>query len=288
MEVIITGLVLGGTYALVALGLNIQYGISRIMNLANGELLVAGGLAAFWFWTAGQISPMLTLVIVAPGAFVLNYLIYVIMLRPLVRRAKSQGELEVSSILATFGLAFVGVGIMLALVGGQYFSYSYLSRPIEILGSNYGLNRIIAFLAAAVMCGLVYLWLHRSRMGMSIRALAVAPDSAVLVGVNVERLSALAFAIGGAITAVGGALISTFLTLDPSSGVLFTLKALVIVIMGGVGDTRGTIIAALLLGILETFVATVFDPGLTLAAAYLLFVLVLLFRPQGFFGKPTS
>ena len=107
MEVIITGLVLGGTYALVALGLNIQYGISRIMNLANGELLVAGGLAAFWFWTAGQISPMLTLIIVAPSAFILNYLIYVIMLRPLVRRAKSQGELEVGSILATFGLAFV-------------------------------------------------------------------------------------------------------------------------------------------------------------------------------------
>ena len=115
---------------------------------------------------------------------------------------------------------------------------------------------------------------------------AVAPDSALLVGVNVERLSALAFAIGGAITAIGGALISTFLTLDPSSGVLFTLKALVIVIMGGVGDIRGTIITAVL-GLLETFVATVIDPGLTLAATYLVFVLVLLFRPQGF-GKPTS
>ena len=84
MEIIITGLVLGGTYALVALGLNIQYGISRIMNLANGELLVAGGLAAFWFWTAGKVSPLLALIIVAPASFVLNYLIYVIMLRPLV------------------------------------------------------------------------------------------------------------------------------------------------------------------------------------------------------------
>lgn len=288
MEIIITGLVLGGTYALVALGLNIQYGISRIMNLANGELLVAGGLAAFWFWTAGKVSPLLALIIVAPASFVLNYLIYVIMLRPLVRRAKSQGELEVNSILATFGLAFIGVGLMLLLVGGQYFSYNYLSQPIEILGSNYSLNRVVALIAASSMCAAVYLWLHNTRMGMSIRALAVAPDSALLVGVNVERLSALAFAIGGAITAIGGALISTFLTLDPSSGVLFTLKALVIVIMGGVGDIRGTIITAVLLGLLETFVATVIDPGLTLAATYLVFVLVLLFRPQGFFGKPTS
>lgn len=288
MEIIITGLVLGGTYALVALGLNIQYGISRIMNLANGELLVAGGLAAFWFWTAGKVSPLLALIIVAPASFVLNYLIYVIMLKPLVKRAKSQGELEVNSILATFGLAFIGVGLMLLLVGGQYFSYNYLSQPIEILGSNYSLNRVVALIAASSMCAAVYLWLHNTRMGMSIRALAVAPDSALLVGVNVERLSALAFAIGGAITAIGGALISTFLTLDPSSGVLFTLKALVIVIMGGVGDIRGTIITAVLLGLLETFVATVIDPGLTLAATYLVFVLVLLFRPQGFFGKPTS
>jgi branched-chain amino acid transport system permease protein len=258
------------------------------MNLANGELLVAGGLAAFWFWTAGKVSPLLALIIVAPASFVLNYLIYVIMLRPLVKRAKSQGELEVNSILATFGLAFIGVGLMLLLVGGQYFSYNYLSQPIEILGSNYSLNRVVALIAASSMCAAVYLWLHNTRMGMSIRALAVAPDSALLVGVNVERLSALAFAIGGAITAIGGALISTFLTLDPSSGVLFTLKALVIVIMGGVGDIRGTIITAVLLGLLETFVATVIDPGLTLAATYLVFVLVLLFRPQGFFGKPTS
>ena len=107
-------------------------------------------------------------------------------------------------------------------------------------------------------------------------------------GINVPRLSALAFALGGAVTAVGGALISTFLTLDASTGVLFTLKALIIVIMGGVGDVRGTVIAALMLGMLETFVAFVIDPGLTLAAAYLLFVLILLFRPQGLFGRRQS
>jgi branched-chain amino acid transport system permease protein len=90
------------------------------------------------------------------------------------------------------------------------------------------------------------------------------------------------------VTAVGGALISTFLTLDASTGVIFTLKALVIVIMGGVGDIRGTIVAALLLGLLETFVAIVIDPGLTLAAAYILFILILLLRPQGLFGRSQT
>ena len=123
---------------------------------------------------------------------------------------------------------------------------------------------------------------------MTIRAISVAPESARLVGIDVRRTAALAFALGGAVTATGGALISTFLTLDASTGVIFTLKALVIVIMGGVGDVRGTIVAALLLGLLETFVARLIDPGLTLAAAYLLFVVILLFRPQGLFGRPTT
>jgi branched-chain amino acid transport system permease protein len=130
--------------------------------------------------------------------------------------------------------------------------------------------------------------LNRSRPGLSIRAIAVAPDAARLVGINVGHLAALAFALGGAVTAVGGALLSTYLTLDASTGVIFTLKALIIVIMGGVGDVRGTIVAALLLGVVETLVATLLDPGLTLAAAYTLFILILLFRPQGLFGKKPT
>ncbi len=285
MDILITGLLLGGTYALIAMGLNLQYGIARIMNLANGEFLVAGGFAAFWFYTAGQVSPLLTIFLVAPLAFALNWAIYIVMLRPLVRRAKSRGQLEVDAILTTFGLAFVSVGLMLAVFGGDYFSYSYLARPVVILGDTFALNRLTAAIAACVICGGLWLWLTRTRTGMSIRAIAVAPESARLVGIDVPRLSALTFALGGAVTAVGGALISTFLTLDASAGVLFTLKALVIVILGGVGDVRGTIVAALLLGLLETFVATVIDPGLTLAAAYLMFVLILLFRPQGLFGR---
>jgi branched-chain amino acid transport system permease protein len=288
MDIIITGLQLGATYARIAVGLNLQYGMARIMNLANGEILVAGGFAAFWLWTAGSVSPLLTVFLVAPAAFAANWLIYVVLLRPLVRRARSRGQLETDAILSTFGLSFVAVGLMLAVFGGDYFKYSYLARPVHILGSTFGLNRIAAFLAAAVICGALWLWLSRSRTGRAIRAIAVAPQSARLVGIDVPRLSALAFALGGAVTAAGGAVVSTFLTLDASTGVLFTLKALVIVILGGVGDVRGTVVAALALGILESFVARVIDPGLTLAAAYLLFVLILLFRPQGLFGRAQS
>ena len=287
LDILISGLLLSGTYALVALGLNLQYGVSRIMNLANGEMLVLGALAAFWMFTVGKLNPYLTMVLAAPLAFVGNWLVYRFLLRPLVSRSKNQGQLEVDSILATFGMSFILIGIMISIEGG-FFAYKYLSIPIEILGTKASLSRIIAFAIACCIGLALYLWLNRSRTGMAVRAVAVSPQSALLVGINVPKISALAFALGGAITAVGGVLISTFITLDASIGVIFTMKALIIVIMGGVGDTRGVIIAAVILGLVETTVATLIDPGLTLAAAYLIFLAILLFRPQGLFGrKPT-
>ncbi len=287
MDILVSGLLLAGTYALVAMGLNLQYGVARIMNLANGEVLVLGALAAFWLYLNALISPLLTLFLVGPTAFVGNWLIYRFLLTPLVRRSKNQGQLEVDSILATFGMSFFLVGIMISIEGG-FFAYKYLSEPITILGSTSSLNRLVAFLLAVVIGGALYLWLNHSRPGVAVRAVAVSTEASGLVGIDVPRISALAFAIGGAVTAVGGALISTFITLDASMGVIFTMKALIIVIMGGVGEIRGAIVAAVILGIVETAVATMIDPGLTLASAYAIFILILLFRPQGLFGRRAT
>jgi len=254
IDILISGLLLSGTYALVAMGLNLQYGVARIMNLANGEVLVFGSLAAFWLYTSSQISPLLTILIVIPISFIGNLIL---------------------------------IGIMTSIEGG-FFAYKYLSEPIQILGSTTSLSRLVAFLIATLIALVLYLWLNKTRSGVAVRAVSVSTEAAGLVGINVPRLSAVAFAIGGAITAVGGALISTFITLDASIGVVFTLKALIIVIMGGVGEIRGAIIAAIILGIVETTVATLVDPGLTLAAAYFIFVLILLFRPQGLFGRRNT
>ena len=287
IDILISGLLLSGTYALVAMGLNLQYGVARIMNLANGEVLVFGSLAAFWLYTSSQISPLLTILIVIPISFVGNLLIYNLLLAPLVRRSKSRGALEVDSILATFGMSFILIGVMISIEGG-FFAYKYLSEPIQILGSTTSLSRLVAFLIATLIALVLYLWLNKTRSGVAVRAVSVSTEAAGLVGINVPRISAFAFAIGGAITAVGGALISTFITLDASIGVVFTLKALIIVIMGGVGEIRGAIIAAIILGIVETTVSTLVDPGLTLTAAYFIFVLILLFRPQGLFGRRNA
>jgi len=287
MDIIITGLLLGSTYALIAFGLNLQYGVARIMNLANGEMLVLGALAAFWIFVADAISPVMTMLIVAPLSFIGNWLIYTGLLRPLIRRAKHQGQLEVDSILATFGMSFAIVAVMVS-IHGEYFTYSYLAEPFDIFGETFALNRIVAFCFALLIGAALWLWLYYTRAGMAIRAISVSTEASGLVGIDVPRLSALAFALGGAVTTMGGTLISTFITLDASVGVVFTMKALIIIIMGGVGDIRGAIVAALILGVVETAVASLIDPGLTLAAAYAIFVLILLFRPQGLFGRKAT
>jgi len=287
MDILVSGFLLAGTYVLIAMGLNLQYGVARIMNLANGEVLIAGALAAFWLSTNAEISPLITIFLLAPTAFAVNWLIYKILLRPLVKRSKSRGQLEVDSILATFGLSFIMVGLML-VVHGEFYTYEFLSQPITILSSIVAMNRFIAFILAVLVAISLYFWLNHTRAGSALRAVAVSPQAASLVGIDVPRVAAIAFALGGSVTAIGGALISTFITLDGSVGVVFTMKALIIVILGGVGDIRGAVFAALILGIVETSVATLIDPGLTLAAAYLIFVLILLFRPQGLFGRrPT-
>ena len=288
METIVTGILLGGTYALVALGLTLQYGVSRIMNLANGETLVAACFIAFWLFTAYHVSPLWGLLVIAPAAFVINWAIYRLLMRPLVDRAKNAGMLEVDSILATFGLLFLFQGLMLRGFGGAYTSYAFLAERFEIFGAYYGLNRVVAFGAAVVITLALYLFLYRTRYGTAVRAVAVNPGSANLVGIDVTSAAALSFALGGALTACGGALLSTFYTFNASMGVVFTRKALIIVIMGGVGDVRGAVIAALILGVAETAVARLIDPGLTLAATYALFTFVLLFRPQGIFGRQQA
>ena len=188
MDIIITGLLLGGTYALIAFGLNMQYGVARIMNLANGEFLVLGALAAFWIFVADAISPILTMLIVAPLSFFGNWVIYKALLRPLVNRARNQGQLEVDSILATFGMSFALVGIMVS-IHGEYFTYSYLAEPFEIVGETFALNRIIAFCFAVLIGAILWLLLYFTRPGMAMRAVSVSTEASGLVGINVPRMA---------------------------------------------------------------------------------------------------
>jgi len=284
---IISGLVLGGTYALIAMGLTIQYGIARIMNLAYGETIIAAAFLAYVLYGQWGIDPVLGLLIAVPIGFAFGYVIYGLMLRPLVLRSASRESLEIDSILATFGLLFVIQGVMLVVFGSNYTSYNYLNVGIEVFGAVVAANRLLALALAIVIGGGLYLLLTRTLWGTALRAVAVAPKSAPLVGIDVNRAARFAFAIGCSLAAAGGVVVSTYKTFTATAGVVFTMKALVVVIMGGVGNILGALSAGLILGLVETFVASYLDPGLTLAATYLIFLAVLLWRPAGLFGRSS-
>src|SRR5579859_108735 len=175
IDIVLSGLILGGTYALIALGLTLQYGVARIMNLAYGELLIAAAFGTYWLFTANSVSPLAGLVVVVPLAFAVNWLIYRFLLAPLVRRAKSRDALEADSILATFGMLFVVQGGLLVVFGGQYYSDRFLQSAVTILGDTVETNKLVTSVFAIVASIGLYLALAYTRTGTAVRAVAVAP-----------------------------------------------------------------------------------------------------------------
>ncbi|WP_225780945.1 branched-chain amino acid ABC transporter permease [Xenophilus sp. Marseille-Q4582] len=284
---LLNGLLLGGMYALMSIGLTLQYGVARIMNLSYGEGLVMAAFAAWWATTHAGISPLWVSLLVVPAGFAVSVWLYRVGLHPLVRRARDRSELEVSSLLATFGFMFVFQGMMLLIFGGAYHSYTFMAWPVSLAGEIVAANRLLALGLAVAACIALYLGLTRSRWGVALRAVAADPSLAPLVGVDGPRVSALVFGVGGALVALAGVLVSLFQTFNANSGIVFTAKALVIVIMGGVGHVQGCLVAALLLGLSESLVATYVDPGLAMAVTFALFTVVLLWRPTGLFGGRT-
>jgi len=285
LTTLILGAVLGGTYALLALGLTLQYGIARIMNLAYGELTLIAAFVLVWAFQGFGLSPILSISLLAPAGYAVGWALYTVMMGPLVRRAGGSGRLEVDSILATFGLLFLIQGVLLLTAGPNFTSISYLDRGVSVFGVSVAANKLVAFGICVIAGGALVLALARTRWGLTLRAVALSPVSAPLVGIDVNRTMRQGFALGTALAAVAGGSLAMYQTFSATGGVVFTMKALVIVIMGGVGNVGGALAAGLALGLVETFVATAIDPGLTLAATFAIFLIVLLWRPEGLFRR---
>jgi branched-chain amino acid transport system permease protein len=288
LDFLLAGLVIGGIYALISIGLNLQYGVARVLNLAYGEFLMLAGYAAFWAFTLWGAPPLVTLLAGAPAAFGLSWLLFTYVLHPLLGRTHDQGKREVDSILSTFGLLFVLQGVALVAWGGTDRAYSFLSVPLNLFGAIIGANRLLVLVAALALSAGVYAFLRHSPMGRAMRAIAVAPRTAPLVGIDVARYSAIAFASGGALAAVAGILLSSFVGINPTIGAAFTMKALIVVVMGGIGHVLGGLVAGIVLGLAETLAALLLDPGLITVINFAIFAMVLLWRPQGLFGGSTG
>ena len=284
-EVFLGGVLLGGMYGLIALGLNLQYGVARILNLSYGEFFIGGAFTAFFTIVLWKLDPALSLFVSMPIAFVMNWLIYQYMMIPLIHRASDQDALDADVVLVTFGLLFVFQGLALVNWSGDLRGYSYLSSPVHLGGATVALNRVLAFLGACAIALLLFLILRYTRFGAALRAITIDPVAAALVGIDVRRYSAIAFAAGGALAAASGMLVSTFISFSATTGVEYTLKALIVVIMAGVGRVTGTLAAGLLLGVVESMGGYLIDPALTIAINFGLFMLILLLRPTGLFTR---
>jgi branched-chain amino acid transport system permease protein len=283
-SILVVGLVIGGTYALVAMGLTIQYGVARIMNLAYGEFIIAGSFLAFVAVTAAGLNPLLALALAAPLGFLTSYCLYSVILQPLARRAGGSGRLEVDSILVTFGLMFLVQGLLLISFGSGFKGYAWLEWPVDLFGTKIAAARVLGFVLAVLIGASLYLLMVRTRWGLNLRAVASRPALTSLVGIDNRSAARFAFALGGALAATGGAIVSMYQPFTATDGVLFTMKALVIIILGGVGNLAGVLAAGMLLGLVEAGVSVAFDPGLTLAATYAIFLAVLVWRPNGLFS----
>jgi branched-chain amino acid transport system permease protein len=284
LDVVIAGLLLGGLYALIAMGLSLQYGVARVLNVSHGEFIMLGALTTWWLYTVFGMNPLMAIVICGPVAFVLGFIIHRTLFKRLLTSSASPGIFESNSMLASFGLMFIIQNMAYIAWGPEIRGYTYLRVPVNLAGALFGANRLVT-LGFAIAIGLAfYLFLARTRLGKAIRAAAQDPATAGLMGVNINLVLALCFGFGAAMAGIAGMLISMCYPVNAAMGLEYTIIAIIVVVLGGLGSIPGSFVGGFILGIIGSIV-TYFEPGLALAAYYVIFILLLLVRPTGIMGK---
>jgi branched-chain amino acid transport system permease protein len=284
VDIIVTGLILGGVYALIAVGLSLQYGVGRVLNVAHGEFIILGALATYSLFTVFNMNPILSIVVVAPALFVVGYVLDRTMFNDLRKTSVNEDAFEGRSLLASFGLLFAIQNLMLLSWGANLRGYSFLNTPVSIFGNRYGANRVLALGVAVGVIVIFYLYIKNTRTGKAIRAAAESPDIASTLGVNKRRVLAINFGLGSGLAGLAGVLYSMMFPLQPNRGIELTIVAIVVVVFGGLGSITGSLIGGFLLG-LVTALVNFYDPSLSVVAFYLIFVLVLLLKPSGILGR---
>jgi branched-chain amino acid transport system permease protein len=274
-QAVITGLLLGGVYALVSMGLTLIFGVLGIVNFAQGTLLTLAMYVVYEL-ARGGVNIYLAAVIAIPVLFAVGYVIQATMLNRLMRKGQTDGQL-----LVTLGLSLLIGNLLLLAFGGQPKSVnSPADGNFHLFGALVSVPRLIAFAGAIVLALALTAVLRGTSLGLTIRSVAANAEGAALVGVNVRRVFALTFGLGAA-----GGLVLPFLSLTPSTGEQFTILAFVIVVLGGLGSVAGAVLGGLTIGLVQT-VGGLYLPGTgALLLVFAVFVLVLFVRPQGLFGS---
>jgi branched-chain amino acid transport system permease protein len=281
IQATILGLLTGGVYALMASGLTLVFGIMRVINVAQGALVILAAFLSYTLFGRFHLDPFLSILVVTPAIFVLGVAVQVVFIRSL--RGAEGSEL---SLLITWALALGIEGVLSAIYTTTYHATlpSYADTSWDVLGYRLSMVRVLAFAASAAILLLLSLLLTKSRLGRSIRATVQNPTSARLLGVNSDRVSAIGFGIGASTAAAAGAVYGVLYPFNPGSHYDLISRLLSIVVLGGLGSVGGAVVAAMIMGVVQSIVAVEISPIWSAFSFFVVLLAVLLVRPQGLFG----
>lgn len=283
LQILASGILLGGIYALISVGLNLIFGVIKVVNMAHGEFLMLGMYAAYFLYSATQMNIFLITVLLFPILMAVGYAVYRLVVKPLL----GTPETETNTILATSGLGFVLQNLALMLWTADYRAIKTptSSQSIDLGGIMLSVDRTRAFLICLVLAGVLFYILMKTRTGAKIRAVSQDKDAAILMGINVNRIYALVFCVGIALVGVAGTIITPIFSVYPSVGTFFSTSSFVVVVLGGLGSFTGALLGGLIIGIVETAAGVLASSELAQVFSLLLFLLVLFVKPQGLLGK---
>ena len=285
LSLIIVGVLQGGVYGLLAMGLSLQYGVCRVINITHGEFVMLGAVLTYMLHIGFDVNPLLAPVILGPLLFGLGFLLQATLFRTLKARAPSPAVFEGNALLAAFGVLYIIEHFARITWGGRLMPSYYLADIVSFLGIDFVKNQFVTFAIAVALGVAVYLFLSRSRMGRAIRATAEDPGTAGLMGVNTNMILSFSFGLGALLAGVGGTLISTKIAVSTGMGFSNTVIALIVVVLGGLGSIPGSFVAGILIGIVSMLVAGLWEPVLTVPVYYAMLMGLLLVRPTGILGK---
>ncbi len=286
-DVLIGGIILGAIYSVIAVGLNLQYGVTRMLNVAHGDFLMLGAYFTYFSVTLLNLNPFASIIIVGPSMISIGLLIYALIFRRVVAISRTAGELEFRSLLLFFGLSFVIQNLAMILWTANYRGYEAPALgSVNIFGVTFEVSRILIAILSIIVNIILYLFLRFTKLGLAMRATVDQPEGAQLVGVNIYRIFAISFGIGVLLGGWSGILISIlYSAINPFMGVPYTLIALVLVVLAGIGSFKGNIVGGIILGYLAYFTMRVVHSALTLVVIYAALVVILLVRPRGLFAR---
>ncbi len=285
-QAIVSGLLLGTVYGLIGIGLAIIFGVMDVVNFAHGEMVMVGMYVAVVAFTQLGVDPFLSVVLSAPLLFLLGVFVQHLLVRPTVgtRRADS------AQTLVTVGLGLMLANLALLIFSANFYTIQtpYAREVLRVAGISLSWTLLGSFVVTALLTGAFYLFFLRTDVGKSMRATALNREAALLMGINVDRMSALAFGMGAALAGAAGSLLAPIYYVFPYVGGLFTLRAFAVVILGGMRSVSGAIFGGLVLGVGEALGTIFVGTGWKDAIAFGLLILVLMLRPRGLFGRAAT